>query len=490
MPFKTSDETTKSISEGWDLYVRGLGQDAVKKFGQSKHANPEQYNRLLQSILHEKGIEFIVAPYDSAAQLAYLLKSGPEYVDAVVGSLELLLYNIEKVITSLEFTYDQSLPLDRIDYSQAQFTFVTQQACIEELGLASHDQLVDACILSGSSLLPTLPTLSNGPMNMSNKIRSVVDMMKRDGQTGLSLCLQLQDEESMKKEDYVDRYRRSRITIKHQIVLQSSGRVRPFEAEQIPSDLNALIGQRLPEELYYYMSIAILSPGPLNQLTSAQIFEVAPTDGGESAEYRSLIKDKLTPIRSSTLALLSSQLHRAYQFRDVVLRCWFDQNLETIVAVKGITAPSQVHQSWNVRSDSLPNTAEEFTLKMAVGAARSNGFGSRSKTKKDNAKVGGIVLQSQYSLMHFQPLKTKVEVKANTLWRFLHIHDYINDQHELTSWGLVLNAALSAGDQSYASDEIDEAVLIAIELLRYGLLNANNMFPTYTGAPIRGSSTL
>jgi len=225
-------------------------------------------------------------------------------------------------------------------------------------------------------------------------------MMKRDGQTGLSLCLQLQDEESMKKEDYVDRYRRSRLAIKHQIVLQSSGRVRPFEAEQIPSDLNALIGQRLPEELYYYLSIAILSPGPLNQLTSAQIFEVAPTDGGESAEYRSLIKDKLTAIRSSTLALLSSPLHRAYQFRDVVLRCWFDQNLETIVAVKGITAPGQVVQSWHVRGESLPDTAEEFTLKMAVGAARSNDFGTRSKTKKDNAKVCGISLQSYNPLTY------------------------------------------------------------------------------------------
>lgn len=387
-PFKTSDETTKSISEGWDLYVKGLGQEAVKKFGQSKHAKPEQYNRLLQSILHEKNIDFIVAPYDSAAQLAYLLKSGPDYIDAVVGSLELLLYDVDKVITSLEFSYDQSQPLDSINYSQAQFTFVTQQACLEELGLASHDQLVDACILSGSSILPTLPTLSNGPMNMSNKIRSVVDMMKRDGQTGLSLCLQLQEDESMKKEDYVDRYRRSRIAVKHQIVLQSSGKVRPFEAEQIPSDLNELIGQRLPEELYYYLSVAILGPGPLNQLTSAQIFELAPTDGGESDEYRSLIRDKLTPIRSSTLALLSSPLHRAYQFRDVVLRCWFDPSVETIVAVKGVTAPGQAIKNWNVHADSLPPTAEEFTLKMAVGAARSHGFGAKTLTAKDNAKVG------------------------------------------------------------------------------------------------------
>ena len=391
-PFKTSDETTKSISEGWDLYVKGLGQEAVKKFGQSKHAKPEQYSRLLQSILHEKNIDFIVAPYDSAAQLAYLLKSGPEYVDAVVGSLELLLYDIDKVITNLEFLYDQSLPLERIDYSQAQFTFVTQQACIEELGLASHDQLVDVCVLSGSSILPTLPTLSNGPLNMSNKIRSVVDMMKRDGQTGLSLCLQLQEDESMKKSEYVDRYRRSRIAVKHQIVLQTGGTVLPFEPEQIPNDLNELIGQRLPEELYYYLSVAILSPGPLNQLTSAQIFELAPADGGESDEYRSLIRDKLTAIRSSTLALLSSPLHRAYQFRDVVLRCWFDQSVETIVAVKGVTTPGQAIRHWNVRADALPQNVKDFTLRMAVGAARSHGFGGKTLTVKNNAQVGLILI--------------------------------------------------------------------------------------------------
>lgn len=35
--------------------------------------------------------------------------------------------------------------------------------------------------------------------------------------------------------------------------------------------------------------------------------------------------------------------------------------------------------------------------------------------------------------------------------------------------------------------ESDETAILATELLRLDLLNANNMFPVYTGHPIRGS---
>ena len=54
--------------------------------------------------------------------------------------------------------------------------------------------------------------------------------------------------------------------------------------------------------------------------------------------------------------------------------------------------------------------------------------------------------------------------------------------HSLTAWGKVL-ASVIAGLKGNA--ELEEAAVIAVELLRLGILNAENMFQ-YNGAPMRG----
>jgi Temperature dependent protein affecting M2 dsRNA replication len=78
----------------------------------------------------------------------------------------------------------------------------------------------------------------------------------------------------------------------------------------------------------------------------------------------------------------------------------------------------------------------------------------------------------------------------NSLWRMFHVLGYINPDHSLSKWGLVLEATLAAlpkSDNPSIIIELEEAAVVAVELLRLGLLNANNMFPTYSGAPYRGS---
>ena len=58
----------------------------------------------------------------------------------------------------------------------------------------------------------------------------------------------------------------------------------------------------------------------------------------------------------------------------------------------------------------------------------------------------------------------------------------MNDKHQLTKWGEVLQSALlKVGSKK----EQEEAVFLAVELLRLNLLNANTMFPGYTGEPVR-----
>ena len=83
-----------------------------------------------------------------------------------------------------------------------------------------------------------------------------------------------------------------------------------------------------------------------------------------------------------------------------------------------------------------------------------------------------------------QLLKTRHEINANAVWRFLQLRGYVDRKHQLTGWGKALRAALSAFG---TRKEQEEAAFIAIELLRHNILNANTMFPDSSGAPLRGS---
>ena len=81
-------------------------------------------------------------------------------------------------------------------------------------------------------------------------------------------------------------------------------------------------------------------------------------------------------------------------------------------------------------------------------------------------------------------LKTRHEITANAVWRFLQLRGFVDEKHQLTEWGKVLEATLKVSGANKAQEE---AAFLAVELLRLGLLNADTMFRGYSGAPMRGS---
>jgi hypothetical protein len=96
-------------------------------------------------------------------------------------------------------------------------------------------------------------------------------------------------------------------------------------------------------------------------------------------------------------------------------------------------------------------------------------FLSKSVSKKDPAS----------------PLSTTDEILYNSIWRFLAVREYVDAKHNLTAWGKVLVAAVVG---LKGRSDLEAAAVIAVELLRLGSLTADiSMFPTYNGAPMRGS---
>ncbi|KAI9820963.1 MAG: hypothetical protein M1832_003435 [Thelocarpon impressellum] len=461
-PSRDEGLAARANTLAWELYDQHEPVKAVETFGDSGSVKPYSLFRFLQRILRDRKIEFMVAPYNACGQLAYLERSPAQFIDAVVGSSELLLFDVDKVIT-------------RLDFEHSQFSWLSRRTCQIELGKISGDVFIDACMLSGTSFLPTFPPLENPVLSRKPfTIRDTINMMLTVGPSVTAVCTHYQDEAQVQQMDYLDKYRRGRLAVKHHVVLTDDGKVEPLNVDLAPSDIHEFIGQRLPEELYFYLSKGVVGPRVLNWLTSGELFENPPLDSGDSEEYHKLVRDQLAPLRMQALALLSQPISRFYQRKDVTARFWFDKDLSKVLSHKDLVpSPRELVAPWNVKEGELAGQRAKIiappgSLTFAVESLVDQSFASRSVTPKDNSK----------------PLVTKDEILSNTLWRFLQLRGYIDAKHSLTLWGRSLQAALSALDPA---DHLEEPTFLAIELVRLNLVNANDTFSTYIGAPLRGS---
>ena len=122
-----------------------------------------------------------------------------------------------------------------------------------------------------------------------------------------------------------------------------------------------------------------------------------------------------------------------------------------------------------------PSKRNASSLAFAIESLRVAGFAKSTITPRTNS---------------FKALRSTDEIGSNALWRFLHLRNYIGADHTLTPLGHCLSEAYKTGSTTHLQpSEYEEPALLAIELLRLGLLNADNMFPVppYHGAPYRGT---
>ncbi len=269
----------------------------------------------------------------------------------------MLFFEVDKLITSIDFAFQE----DTGDNSK--FSWISRRSCEEDLGRISSDLFVDACLLSGSSMLPTFPPLGNPQNSPRYTIRETVSMLVSLGRNATAVCTHYQDDLQVREMGYLDKYRRTRMSIRHHVILTAEGNVEPQDNDHAPRDVHEFIGQRLPEELYFYLSRGVVGPQTLNWLTSGEVNVLPPLDGGESDEYRRLVRDQLTPLRTQSLGLLAHSLNRYYQTKDLTVRCWFEENTASI-SLKDIQSPQAPIAAWNVKSDVIKGRANKLKVRI------------------------------------------------------------------------------------------------------------------------------
>ncbi|KAJ4355560.1 uncharacterized protein N0V89_003578 [Didymosphaeria variabile] len=469
-PFRSRQEGAAVNAAAWHLYDNHEAEKSVQRFGESPYVTPEDLFGALQSLLTEKKIAFLVAPYSAWAQLSYLERE--EKVQAISGSSEVLLFDCDRVITSW-------------DLEEGLFKWIKRGKCVADLrkyvqnAEIADETFVDACLLAGTHFLPTLPNL-DGPNNRNkvSKISGAIEMIMSHGRTGHAVVLNNRDDPIFQRTNYVDRYRRARLAVKHHPILTTDGKIQPLLEGQLPNDSHEFIGQRLPDEVFYYMSRGLVNSRVLSWRAASEIVEAPPIDGGDGAAYQDLVSTKLTPLRTTAINLLSSSLHNWYQHKDIDLKCWFkvDQtgkHQSTTISMNGLPEWRKIVDTWNVKEATFKDVVAQYEpagrLGSAILALQDSDFVAKSVSKKDVNN----------------PLSTTDEILYNSIWRFLVLREYIDHNHNLTAWGKVLKTAITA---LKGKPELEEAVVVAIELIRLGVLNWDlDMFP-YNGAPMRGET--
>lgn len=298
--------------------------------------------------------------------------------------------------------FDLDKLVTRIETEPAQFHWLTKRTCQEELGRLSDDQFLDFCLLLGSPFLRSFPLFENPAFpGKSPAIRDALPMFNAAGRSALTLCAQFEDDRRIQEIEYTDRYKRAFMVVKHHVYMGIDGRVGPLEPETTSSDLHELIGQRLPEELYFYLSKGILGADVPNYLTSGEVRIALPLGAEDTDVFRHLVGDTLAPIQTQSISLLANSLHRFYQTKVIQIRPWFDENSESRkINLREIPSVKETIQSWKIPGEQYPESVKKLpatrgSIRFAVQSLNNSDFVSKSFATKDTP-----VRPSQLSLFN------------------------------------------------------------------------------------------
>ena len=238
----------------------------------------------------------------------------------------MFLFDIEKVILSFNFP-------------AGDFTFVNKSRLQSDVALSS-EQLVDAILLSGCSFLRPFPPLENS----TTQFPDAVSLLKR--LRTVSVAIGSHSDAGV----YLGKFRKARAAVKHHVIMTEDGKVEQLDFHDSPNDVHEFIGQRLPEELYFYLSRGMIGPQVLNMITTCQYAQAAPLDNNESEEQKRFLGN-LNEIRTESLSLLARSMHRYWQVREVKVYNWFDAAHPKSLVHKEIPYPLEAAQNWTVMEE-------------------------------------------------------------------------------------------------------------------------------------------
>ncbi|RSM15379.1 hypothetical protein CEP52_000916 [Fusarium oligoseptatum] len=462
-------KANKKTDHAWALYSQTAAEEAVTTFG----ANPGAFRiqnlyPLLQETLKSRGLHFLVAPFNACAQLAHFEFIDSDQCSGVMGSQELLLYPIkDSVIRSF-------------DWEAKTVTAISKKKVMRSLTpTASETRFIDSFLMSGTSFLPAFPALLEHSMYTDYNISTAANLLRTSENSVATACASFNDILQNKDPEWLDKYRKARMVVNHYVYISESGEIKVNDYEHLTNDSHEYLGLQLPAEVFHYLNTGLIGPRLLNNITHGQLIIQPTLDGVVSDQYKNLVTQKIVPIKEQALSLLSSRLYRGLQHKNIKVRVWFDPKYSYTINHRSGTSPSPSQQaaSWDVKLDDIREFfPADFAGPVSLEVLALANFDFVKKTFPKDQRIKGI--------------DSTEMVTSVAIWRFLHVRGYVNEEHKLTKWGNALAttflALQEANENRPPVPGLDEAALLAFELIRFGLLNGKHI-ADQPGLPRRGT---
>ncbi|KAJ7780095.1 temperature dependent protein affecting M2 dsRNA replication-domain-containing protein [Mycena maculata] len=448
-------------------------------------------------IFRHRNVEFMVAPYSAWAQLIYLSRHPKQYIHAIYGPTDTLLYpGVDKLITSLDLgnaniNATSLTPTTTTSGPTPTFTYISKRALLQELTV-SDDQFLDVGILVGCALSAPFP-----PTMHEAAVKATVDMVKYY-KSGFAAVTAFAEHPAVKSVGYAEQYARVRSMVRYSLILSAEGVVLPLPialpsganpgtntnnsnataagggmgsgvptAADVPTDLHEVFTHRLPDEVFFYLSRGLLGPQALVWLTGGQIAEGPPLDNGETTEYKRFVKEVVTDgqtgPRATALALLSSVAHPFWANRKIAGFFWFEQPGPHAQKAVQHNAPQTVQLAervagWNVsyavvEEELRRQNSSTIDFALCLGATSSERLAARTKGKASGA-----------------PLEKKDEVVANVIWRFLELRGFLLNTHTHSPLARAMYAAIKGAK---VNDKFQDPLYLFLELVRAGVMHGH-----------------
>jgi hypothetical protein len=193
-------------------------------------------------------------------------------------------------------------------------------------------------------------------------------IMSTSGKTGHAAVINNHDDPRVKTMDYIGRYQKARSAVRNHPIYTIDGKVEPLDTISMPNDAVDYLYSRLPEEVYHYLSAGLISARVLQWRTTQRIFDIPPMDGGDSPEYRNLVSSKLTPLRTTTISLLSSSLHNWYRHKNLEQRSWYldPSTASQEIRIVGTQENYTIVDSWNVKETIFKDEVSKHRVRNVV----------------------------------------------------------------------------------------------------------------------------
>ena len=262
-----------------------------------------------------------------------------------MGSQELLLYQINDVIIC---------PPHASNWEAKSFQGYSKTDLIERLNVSSQIA-TDALLMIGTSFLPPFPPLQDPVIapTQPHTINEAVNMLRAHSKSITTACTSFHDILQEHDPNWLDKFRKARMAIKHCAIMRQDGSITINDYQHLTSDNVEYLGLQLPSELHYYLAKAIVGPRIINCFASLEFLVYPTLDGVLSDEYKQLVTKTLPPIRTTAAALLSSRMHRGFQYKNINMKFWFPNPKQELVHRSEQPHTNQKVDTWGVKDADL-----------------------------------------------------------------------------------------------------------------------------------------